>query len=202
MARKLKVFRTPIGFHDAYVAAPSQKAALAAWGSDADLFARGIAEVVTDEALTEEPLANPGEVIKRPRGSAADYMSALSDQKPVARRKAKPTEDDAPPQRRFSKRATPEPSDPPATPEAKNAPARSAPKRHPRPRPSRDRLDAAEQAIERANSEHDEAAADLRRREQALRDERRHLDQDHAAKIKKLEDALEKARNAYQSAIE
>jgi hypothetical protein len=24
---KLKVFRTPIGFHDAYVAAPSQKAA-------------------------------------------------------------------------------------------------------------------------------------------------------------------------------
>jgi hypothetical protein len=28
---KLKVFRTPIGFHDAYVAAPSKKAALAAW---------------------------------------------------------------------------------------------------------------------------------------------------------------------------
>ena len=32
---KLKVYRTPIGFHDAYVAAPSQKAALDAWGSDA-----------------------------------------------------------------------------------------------------------------------------------------------------------------------
>jgi hypothetical protein len=30
-AAKLKVFRTPIGFHDAYVAAPSQKAALEAW---------------------------------------------------------------------------------------------------------------------------------------------------------------------------
>ena len=26
-ATKLKVYRTPIGFHDAYVAAPSQKAA-------------------------------------------------------------------------------------------------------------------------------------------------------------------------------
>ncbi len=35
MARKLKVFRTPAGFHDAYVAAPSRKAALAAWGADA-----------------------------------------------------------------------------------------------------------------------------------------------------------------------
>jgi hypothetical protein len=30
MPRKLKVFRTPIGFHDAYVAAPSRKAALEA----------------------------------------------------------------------------------------------------------------------------------------------------------------------------
>ena len=51
----LKVYRTPIGFHDAYVAAPSQKAALQAWGSDANLFARGVAELVTDPALTAEP---------------------------------------------------------------------------------------------------------------------------------------------------
>ena len=48
MARALKVYRTPIGFHDAYVAAPSQKAALAAWGADANLFARGSAEQVTE----------------------------------------------------------------------------------------------------------------------------------------------------------
>eukprot|EP01035_Chromulina_nebulosa_P046785 gene46785-63390_t len=58
MPRQLKVFRTPIGFHDAYVAAPSRKAALQAWGSDADLFARGMAEIVTDPALTAGPLAN------------------------------------------------------------------------------------------------------------------------------------------------
>lgn len=51
----LKVFRTPAGFHDAYVAAPSQKAALKAWGSEADLFARGIAEKVTDPKLMEAP---------------------------------------------------------------------------------------------------------------------------------------------------
>ena len=72
----LKVYRTPIGFHDAYVAAPSQKAALAAWGSDADLFARGVAEVVTDEALTAEPLARPGEVVKRLRGTADEQLAA------------------------------------------------------------------------------------------------------------------------------
>ena len=74
---KLKVFRTPIGFHDAYVAAPSQKAALEAWGADGNLFAQGIAEQVDDPKLMEEPLANPGKVIKRVRGSADEHFEAL-----------------------------------------------------------------------------------------------------------------------------
>ncbi|MDB5673064.1 MAG: hypothetical protein JWM65_46, partial [Sphingomonas bacterium] len=77
MPRQLKVYRTPIGFHDAYVAAPSQKAALEAWGSDANLFARGMAEIVTDPALTSEPLASPGKVVRRLRGSADDHFAAL-----------------------------------------------------------------------------------------------------------------------------
>jgi hypothetical protein len=48
MARKLKVYRTPTGFYDAYVAAPSQKAALEAWGVDRNLFAMAKAEIVTE----------------------------------------------------------------------------------------------------------------------------------------------------------
>lgn len=78
MAPNLKVFRTPIGFHDAYVAATSQKAALDAWGADANLFARGAAERVTDPALMKEPLAAPGTVIKRPRASAEEHFASLS----------------------------------------------------------------------------------------------------------------------------
>lgn len=85
-AAKLKVYRTPIGFHDAYVAAPSQKAALAAWGTDTNLFARGVAEIVTDEELAREPLAHPGEVIRRLRGSAAEQIAAL----PAGRKKKAP----------------------------------------------------------------------------------------------------------------
>ncbi|MCD2314618.1 hypothetical protein LQ954_00480 [Sphingomonas sp. IC-11] len=100
---KLKVYRTPAGFHDAYVAAPSQKAALAAWGSDANLFARGMAEVVTDPDLTREPLAHPGEVIRvartmadapdppapkpAPRGARPDAAA----RKPPPKPKAKPS---------------------------------------------------------------------------------------------------------------
>jgi len=75
--RKLKVFRTAIGFHDAYVAAPSQKAALEAWGSSHDLFARGEAELVEDAKLAAEPLAHPGQVIKRLRGTAEQQLAAL-----------------------------------------------------------------------------------------------------------------------------
>lgn len=76
-ARKLKVFRTPVGFHDAYVAAPSQKAALEAWGTSHNLFARGEAEQVEDPDLTAEPLAHPGQVIKRLRGTAEQQVAAL-----------------------------------------------------------------------------------------------------------------------------
>lgn len=82
---KLKVFRTAAGFHDAYVAAPSRKAALAAWGAEADLFARGVAEEVTDAALTKAPLAQPGEVIRVSRGSAAEQLAEAGRAKPTSR---------------------------------------------------------------------------------------------------------------------
>lgn len=89
MARKLKIFCTAIGFHDAYVAAPSRKAALKAWGATADLFARGMAEEVTDEALVAEPLAHPGEVIKRTRGDMAAHIAALPKNAGAPRKAAK-----------------------------------------------------------------------------------------------------------------
>lgn len=85
MARKLKVFRTSTGFHDAYVAAPSRKAALEAWGADADLFARGVAEQVTDAMLMAAPLERPGEVIKVSRCDLAAQLKALGP-----RRKKRP----------------------------------------------------------------------------------------------------------------
>ena len=83
---KLKVYRTPIGFHDAYVAAPSQKAALEAWGVDTNLFARGAAEQITEPALTKLPLEHPGQVVKVARGTEKEQLAALARQKPPKRR--------------------------------------------------------------------------------------------------------------------
>ena len=128
MARKLKVFRTTAGFNDAYVAAPSQKAALAAWGADVDLFARGIAEVVTDPALTAEPLANPGKVLTVSRGDLAAHLKALEKQSPPARRGGSAA--------------------------VKMSPAKPAKPRKElkRAAPKRDRLDAAEKALKTPTS--------------------------------------------------
>lgn len=92
---KLKVFRTAIGFHDAYVAAPTKKAALVAWGASKNLFQRGDAEEVTDPTLTKAPLALPGEVIKVVRGTEAEHLAALPKDAPkpkkaTAEKPAKP----------------------------------------------------------------------------------------------------------------
>jgi hypothetical protein len=75
--QNLKVYSTPIGFHDALVAAPNQKAALEAWGAGTNLFSQGAAHVVTDPKLVKEPLEEPGRVIKVPRGSKREHLAAL-----------------------------------------------------------------------------------------------------------------------------
>lgn len=90
MPRKLKVFRTPTGFHDAYVAAPSRKAALEAWGAESDLFARGTAEEVTDPKLTAGPLKHPGEVIRVSRGDLQAQLKALGPRRKPAAKEPEP----------------------------------------------------------------------------------------------------------------
>jgi hypothetical protein len=169
--QKLKVFRTPIGFHDAYVAAPSQKAALEAWGSDADLFARGVAEVVTDPELTAEPLANPGEVVKRSRGTVAEQIAAL------------------PPERHRAKA-----KDPPKPRKAK-PPARQA------PRPDRGPLEEAEHAVEEARNRQREDERALAREAAEFDRRRRAREEKHRKAIARLEEKRDRARDRYETAM-
>jgi hypothetical protein len=170
---KLKVFRTPIGFHDAYVAAPSRKAALKAWGADADLFARGSAEQVTDEALMAEPLAKPGAVIKRPRGSAADHLAAAKAPKARARRT------DAPP----------------ASPSA-------AKRTKPPPRPSRTPLTDAEAALDAHRASMEEDIARLEDQRDRIAREIAALRKTAQREAARLEAAVDDARSAYDKALE
>lgn len=149
-APKLKVYCMPAGFYDAIVAAPSQAAALKAWGTTTNLFAVGRASLIEDEAVMAEALARPGEVIKRIRGDEAAMLGP---------------EPDAP----FEPQARP----------ATKAKAARKPAPRPItawPPPDRSKLDAAEKALADAEAEISVAAdqfanerADLDRRESAAR---------------------------------
>ena len=179
MARstKLKVFRTPIGFHDAYVAAPSQKAALEAWGADSNLFATGAAERVEDPELTREPLAKPGEVIRRLRGTWAEHVAALP--------------------KKSAARAAPSTSDKPAKKSARDPrPAR------PKPRPSRAALDRAEAALAELETRHGKAMAAIARRQAELDRERRALEARHERERGKAAARVEAAEDKYDRAME
>jgi colicin import membrane protein len=69
MPRKLKTYQTSIGFFDLAIAAPSMKAALEAWGSEANLFHQGFAKEADDPAIVAATIARPGVVLKRAVGS-------------------------------------------------------------------------------------------------------------------------------------
>lgn len=185
---KLKVYRTPAGFHDAYVAATSQKAALAAWGSDANLFARGIAEEVTDPALMAAPLDRPGEVIRvartmddadepPPRRSTRAPSKASAPETPAARAKGRP-----------QPKAAPKP--------------KPKPEPKPKPKPKRTKLDQADAALAAAEARHKAEREALRREEQALAAKRRALDKAQAAERTRLDRRRIDAREAYEAALD
>jgi outer membrane biosynthesis protein TonB len=185
---KLKVYRTPAGFHDAYVAATSQKAALAAWGSDANLFARGIAEEVTDPALMAAPLDRPGEVIR-----VARTMDD-ADEPPLRRSTRAPSKASAPETPAARAKGRPQPK---AAPKPKPKPE---PK--PKPKPKRTKLDQAEAALAAAEARHKAEREALRREEQALAAKRRALDKAQAAERTRLDRRRIDAREAYEAALD
>lgn len=72
--RKLKVFQAQFGFYDTVVAAPSQAAALRAWGTQQNLFASGEAKVTTDEAAVAAATAQPETLLRRAVGSTDPFV--------------------------------------------------------------------------------------------------------------------------------
>lgn len=168
---KLKVFSTPIGFHDALVAAPSQKAALEAWGAGTNLFSQGSAHVVTDPKLTKVPLENPGQVVKVPRGSAAEQLAALEKQKPTPRAKER---------------------------KAEVMPKRS--KKRP-PKRSRTALNRAESALETLEKKHAAERDKLDEQVKALERRRRDLQRRQEQARDEARERVEEERASYAAAI-
>ena len=168
---KLKVFKTPIGFHDAFVAAPSQKAALEAWGADSNLFAQGIAEQVTDPELMQEALERPGEIVRKVRGSADEHFAALERVAKKQDKKAKAS---------------------------KTAKAKPAPRPK---KPSREQLDEAEERIAAAERAQRDEVREIEREIEALERRRRDMLRRHERERDALVEERDAARSSYDRAL-
>src|SRR3978361_2310472 len=73
MARKLKTYRTSLGFFEQAIAAPSMKAALEAWGADSNLFHQGVARQADGPDVVAATMKKPGFVLKRAVGTGGPF---------------------------------------------------------------------------------------------------------------------------------
>lgn len=90
MPRKLKTYLTNLGFFELAVAAPSMKAALAAWGLTHNVFAQDLAKQTNDSRIVAAAEARPGTVLRRPIGSHGAFREHAELPKVKAARKPKP----------------------------------------------------------------------------------------------------------------
>jgi hypothetical protein len=107
MTRKLKTYRTSLGFFDLAIAAPSMKAALEAWGAQSNLFHQGVARETDDPEVVAATMARPGVVLKRSvesKGRFAQHSDLPSD-RAGDEVKDSPNRRRAKPKKRLEKRA-------------------------------------------------------------------------------------------------
>lgn len=171
-ARKLKVYQAPFGFHESVVAAPSQTAALRAWGSHQNLFAEGLAKVATDAAAVEAALKHPETPLRRAIGSTDTFELVAASLPKVPR----------------AEKAAPDTK-------AKH----SAPKLKPVPTPpDRSPLDQAEQALRRLEDQRRREEDRFSRRWEELHREQEEARQKYADAKDAADQAVKVARKEYR----
>jgi len=130
--------------------------------------------MVTDPALTAEPLAQPGTVIRRSRGTAAEQIAALP---PTPPRRAAPSA---------------------AGKAVKAEPSKAAPRE---PKPDRTALAAAEHALSEVEARHRSEERALRAEEVTLAKRRRTMEREQADEREILEAQRAAEADAYNRAM-
>lgn len=170
--RRLKVFQAQFGFHDSVVAAPSQAAALRAWGIRQNLFAEGQARITEDPQAVEAARAHPEVPLRRPVGSNHPFElspTALPDVPDAPRRKAA----------KATRATKPAPETPPA---------------------DRSELDAAEAALQALDGRRKREEARLRAQQEELDREMAARQAAYVESRKAATAAVVAARQAYRKA--
>ncbi|MEW5686076.1 MAG: hypothetical protein AB1942_14240 [Pseudomonadota bacterium] len=173
--RKLKVFQAQLGFYDTVVAAPSQAAALRAWGTHQNLFASGQACVTDDPQAIEAARAHPLTPLKRAIGSRDPFALKAT---------SLPAVPEAPAGSRPSRAAKG-----PAKPEAPE-----------RPPADRSELNAAERALQVLDERRKTQEARLRRDEDELEARRTATQVAYSEARRAAAAKVRKARAAYRDA--
>jgi len=171
--RRLKVFQAQFGFYDSVVAAPSQAAALRAWGVHQNLFADGRAQITEDGQAVEAALAHPETPLRRAVGSTDPFA-------------LEPT-------------GLPKVPDAPRRPAAKPAPKAKAAAR-PKPPADRSALNAAEAKLRKLDEARKREEADFRRREAEIQAAREAAQTRYVEGRKAATAAVVAARTAYRKA--
>ena len=174
--RKLKVFQAQFGFYDTVVAAPSQAAALRAWGIHQNLFAGGQARITDDPQAIEAALAHPETPLKRAVGSSEPFALEAT---------SLPSVPDSPKRKPAGKAA-----------------AKTTAKPEPPLRPPADRtkLDAAETALRDLDERRKREEADLRREAEELEARRMATQSAYVEARKTATSNVVDARTAYRKA--
>jgi len=155
------------------VAAPSQAAALRAWGTHQNLFASGEAKVATDEAAVAAATAHPETPLRRAVGSSDPFALEPT---------SLPKVPDAP------KKA---PAKRPEKPKASASP---------KPAADRSKLDAAEKALRALDEQRKGEEADLRREQEAFEARREAAQSAYVDARKAATAKVVDARTAYRKA--
>jgi colicin import membrane protein len=166
---RLKTFQAHLGFFDTVVAAPSQKAALQAWGSRQNLFQNGTAGIATDQDAIKAALAKPGVVLKRLSGSSEAFVEQPTLPKVRVKRRHKPANKTQP------------------------SPVKQ------KPQPDRSRLDIAKRALDALKQERDRMQTEFAGRERALRQEKAERERDFHRREADLRRDVEREQKSLRS---
>ena len=168
--RKLKVFQAQFGFYDTVIAAPSQAAALRAWGTHQNLFADGQARVTPDPEAIAAALAHPEAPLRRAFGSSDAFELDPS---------SLPTVPDALEKITRKVQPAPRPSSPPA---------------------DRTQLDSAEAKSRALDDRRKAEEVKLRQRQEALDIKRIDAQKTYVEARKQASAIIDEARQAYKRA--
>lgn len=190
ITQRLKVYQTRIGIRDWIVAAPSQKAALAAWDVRENLFASGAAREINTAEAVELAMKTPGVPVPAPHNGKIEVPDAPPPKPPrkgeaAPKAKAKPVK-----KGEGGKSAT--------VISFEERKAMRAPVYEPKAKPDRSRLNEAEKELEQFDKETAKARADFEKRKRALESEIDDFETTAALERRRLFKRVERERDDFE----